>query len=76
MSNNVYSINQIMTLMEASERYNLNYETLRNKFKIGVTSLEKISTWVESGLVRKSGKTWLVSDEFITKVVMKQGAVQ
>lgn len=65
MENITYSLNQIMTIVEAAERYGINEDSLRNKFKPRVTKPERIKAWIESGLVRQSGSTWLLTETFI-----------
>lgn len=68
MENNVYSINQIMTIVEASERFGVNQDTLKNKFKPSVAGRDKIQAWVNEGLIRQSGKTWLITEKFMETV--------
>ena len=55
----------VMTIIEAAERYGVKLDTLRNKFKPSVTNKEKIEKWIKKGLIRQSGKTWLITIEFM-----------
>lgn len=62
MKNYIYDI---MTMVEAAERYEVKLYTLKNKFKPSVTKQEKIDAWVKEGLIRQSGKTWLITIDFM-----------
>lgn len=66
-------INNVMTIIEAAERYGVNLETLKNKFKTSVTGKEKIDKWTQEGLIRQSGKTWLITIEFMESNFPKRG---
>ena len=65
MNENKYTLNQIMTIAEAAERYGINLNTLKNKFKPSVVGQERLDAWVKHGLVRQSGKTWLITEMFM-----------
>ena len=60
-----YSIHEILTITEAAEKFEVNQETLKNKFKRTVTKPEKIDSWIKEGLIRQSGKTWLITEKFM-----------
>lgn len=60
-----YSLYEIMTMIEAADKYHVNYNTLKNKFKPSVTKPEKIQAWIQAGLIRQSGKTWLITEKFM-----------
>ena len=60
-----YSLSQIMTITEAAERYGINPNTLKNKFKPSIVGQERLDAWVKHGLVKQSGKTWLITDTFM-----------
>ncbi|MCT6925413.1 helix-turn-helix domain-containing protein [Metasolibacillus sp.] len=62
------TINDFMTIVEAAERYNINPQTLKNKFKPSVVGQEKIDGWVSEGLIRLSSKTWILSTEFMEQI--------
>lgn len=66
------TINNYMTITEAAERYNINQQTLKNKLKPSVIGQEKIDEWIADGLIRLSAKTWIVSVEFMEKIIKKQ----
>ena len=72
MTNYIYNI---MTIIEASERYNVNLDTVKNKFKPSVTGKEKIENWIKEGLIRQSGKTWLITVEFMDMHFGSKGRV-
>lgn len=65
-----YTLNEIMTIAEAAEKYNINIQTLKNKFKPSIVGPGRINEWIASGLIRQSGKTWLMTEEFI-KIAFK-----
>lgn len=69
MENKTYSLNQIMTIVEAAEVYGFNYASLRNKFKPSVVSQDKLDAWIAAGLIRRSGTTWLITSEFMEEVL-------
>lgn len=71
MENQTYSINQIMTIIEAAARYEVNIDTLKNKFKPSVTKPERIQEWIEAGLIRQSGSAWLITETFMEKIFKK-----
>ena len=63
-----YELNDIMTIVEASERYNINLQTLKCKFKQSIVGGDKIESWQRQGLIKQSGKTWLITPQFIYEV--------
>lgn len=63
---NKYGLNEIMTMVEAAERFGVNHNTLKNKFKPSVTEPERIQAWINEGLIRQSGKVWLITEKFMT----------
>ena len=65
MESTIISLNQVMTITEAAERYGVKLDTLKSKFKPSVVGRERIDTWIKAGLVRQSGKTWLISETFM-----------
>ena len=52
-----------MTAAEADERWGLQPGTVRSSCVRG-----KLKEYIEKGLVRKSGKTWLVTEQAMTAV--------
>ena len=62
---NTYGLNEIYTIVEAAEKFGVNQNTLKNKFKPSVTKPEKINAWINEGLIRQSGKTWLITEKFM-----------
>lgn len=60
-----YKIDDIMTIVEASERYGVNQSSLRNNFKPSLVATERIQRWVNEGLVKQSASTWLVTTTFM-----------
>ena len=71
-----YSLYEIMTMVEAAEKYGVNIHTLKNKFKPSVTKPEKIKAWIEAGLIRQSGKTWLITEKFMNDNYPKEAPVE
>lgn len=65
MNERKYTLNEIMTIKEASERFNINQQTLKNKLKPSIIGQEKIEEWVSEGLIRQSSTTWLLTEKFI-----------
>lgn len=65
MTNKKYTLDEIMTIKEAADRYDLNQQTLKNKLKPSVVGQEKIDEWVASGIIRQSSTTWLLTEKFI-----------
>lgn len=65
MAKTKYTLEQIMTIPEAAERFGINVQTLKNKMKPSVVGQERIDEWVADGLIRQSSKTWLITQEFI-----------
>ena len=63
-----YELNDIMTIVEASERYDIKLQTLKCKFKPSVVGQVKIDLWKREGLIRQSGKTWLITPQFMHEV--------
>ena len=63
-----YELNEIMTIVEAAERYNVNLETLKCKFKPSIVGQVKIDLWKREGLIKQSGKTWLITPQFMYEV--------
>lgn len=68
MSKTKYTLDQIMTIPEAAERFGINQQTLKNKMKPSIIGQERIDEWVAEGLIRQSSKTWLVTEKFIEKL--------
>lgn len=66
-----YELNEIMTITEASELYNINLQTLKGKFKPSIVGQNKIDIWKREQLIRQSGKTWLITPEFMYEVFGK-----
>lgn len=64
-----------MTIAEAAEKYKINIQTLKSKFKPSIVGPGRINEWIDSGLIRQSGKTWLMTEEFI-KINFKKGSVK
>ena len=67
-----YTLNEVMTIVEAAERYNLNVQSLKNKFKPSIVGQDRIDSWAREGLIKQSGKTWLLTEDFI-KLVFNKG---
>lgn len=65
MAKTKYTLEQIMTIPEAAERFGINVQTLKNKMKPSVVGQDRIDEWVTNGLIRQSSKTWLITVEFI-----------
>lgn len=65
MTNKKYTLDEIMTIKEASERFNINLQTMKNKLKPSIVGQERIDEWVSEGLIRQSGTTWLLTEKFI-----------
>lgn len=61
--NSLNIIQDVMTINEASERWNISFETIKSKFKARKT--EQIAIWEKYGLVKKSGKSWLLTKQFM-----------
>jgi coproporphyrinogen III oxidase-like Fe-S oxidoreductase len=51
-------LNKVMTSREAEERFGLEKGTVRSSCVRG-----RLKKYIEKGLVRKSGGTWLVTEE-------------
>ena len=66
-----YLLSEIMTIAEAAERYNVKQDTLKNKFKPSIVGQDKINTWISEGLIRQSGKTWLITSTFMEMIIKK-----
>ena len=65
MENTIFPINTIMTIAEAAQLYGVKQDTLKSKFKPSVVDKERIQSWIDAGLVRKSGTTWLITKQFM-----------
>ena len=60
-----YSIEEIFTMSEAAERYGINISTIKSRVHTSSTRPERFESWLELGIIRKSGKTWLLTDDFM-----------
>ena len=60
-----YTLDQVLTIPEAAELYNINLQTLKNKMKPSVVGEDQIAEWTEKGLIRRSGRIWLITREFV-----------
>ena len=65
LSSNKYTLNEIYTISEASDLYNININTIKSKFKPSLVGQDRINEWINDGLIRQSGATWLLTKEFI-----------
>lgn len=59
-----YKLNEVFTMAEVEERYGVNKFTVQNKLKPS-TSDSKLEEWIKQGIIVKSGKTWLLTDDFM-----------
>ena len=60
-----YALDEIYTTSEASEVFNININTIKSKFKASLVGQDRIDEWINDGLIRQSGSTWLISRRFI-----------
>lgn len=63
-----YTLNEIMTLGEAVERYQeygVTMDKIKNRLKPSKSGQEKIDEWVSQGIIKLSGRTWLISTDFM-----------
>ncbi|HEY9571200.1 MAG TPA: helix-turn-helix domain-containing protein [Metalysinibacillus sp.] len=60
-----YSIEEIFTMSEAAERYGINIDTIKSRVRTSSARPERFNSWLELGIIRKSGKTWLLTDDFM-----------
>jgi hypothetical protein len=65
MNNKKYSLNNIMTLGEAAERYEISIDKIKNRLKPSKMGQEQIDKWVAEEFIRLSGRTWLISSDFM-----------
>ena len=60
-----YTLNEIMTLGEASERYGVSLDMIKNRLKPSKVGQAQIDEWVAEGIIRLSGRTWFISSDFM-----------
>lgn len=60
-----YTLDEVFTVSEAAERYGLSVETVKSRVRTSSTRPERFESWLELGIVRKSGNTWLLTDDFM-----------
>lgn len=65
MENKKYNLNEIMTLGEAAERYEISIDKIKNRLKPSKMGQQQIDNWVAEGFIRLSGRTWLISSDFM-----------
>ncbi|MFJ7954187.1 hypothetical protein ACIQZG_22045 [Lysinibacillus sp. NPDC096418] len=58
-------INNYMVLSEAAERYDVSLDMIKNRLKPSKVGQEQIDQWVSEGLIRLSGRTWIISTDFM-----------
>lgn len=74
----IHEIEKYMFLQEAALKYDISYETLKNKVKPSLAKQEQVEDMIERGLIRyyepprdpdkkyqKTQRYWLVTDEAI-----------
>lgn len=52
-------------MSEAAERYGINIDTIKSRVRTSSARPERFDSWLELGIIRKSGKTWLLTDDFM-----------
>lgn len=60
-----YELNNVMTLGEASERYAVSLDMVKNRLKPSKVGQEQIDQWAAQGIIKLSGRTWLISVDFM-----------
>ncbi|MCB5007507.1 hypothetical protein LGV96_09720 [Streptococcus mutans] len=60
-----YTLHEVFTVSEAAERYDISIETIKSRVRTSTTRPDRFESWVELGIVRKSGNTWLLTDDFM-----------
>ena len=60
-----YTLNQVLTISEAAERYDINLETLKSRLKPSVAGQDRLDQWQKQGVIKKSCKTWLITEDFL-----------
>lgn len=61
----IVDINNYMTVSEAAERYGVKLETLKYHLKPSSPNEDKRKEWIEKGLIRQSGSTWILTTKFM-----------
>lgn len=62
----IQNLHDVMTIKEAAERWDINYETVRQALKRGKFDQQK-----ELGTIRKSKGVWLLTEQAMTAVFGK-----
>lgn len=62
-----YKLDEVFTMSEAAERYGINLDTLKSRLKPSLVGSSRLEEWQKQGIIRKSGKTWLLTEDFIKK---------
>lgn len=65
MANKKYNLDQVMTLGEAAKRYAVSLDMVKNRLKPSKVGQEQIDEWVAKGIIKLSGRTWLISKDFM-----------
>lgn len=60
-----YELNNVMTLGEAAERYGKSHDMIKNRLKPSKVGQDQIDEWVDQGIIKLSGRTWLISSDFM-----------
>lgn len=68
---NQYTIDEIMTIAEVAEKYEINLERVKNKLKPSIVGQVKLDEWTTAGIIRKSAGVWLLTDNFVQKIIFK-----
>lgn len=68
----LHTLDEIMTISEAAERYGMKVETLKNKLKPSIAGEDKLNHLIELGLIRKSKNTWLLTVQFMDNIKYKE----
>lgn len=65
MINKKYTLQQVMTLGEAAERYAVSIDMVKNRLKPSKVGQDQIDQWVAQGIIRLSGRIWFISTDFM-----------
>ena len=60
-----HTIDDFMTIGEAAVRYGVSIDKVKNRLKPSKIGQEQIDKWVDAGLIRFSGGTWIISIDFM-----------
>lgn len=60
-----YTLDQVLTMSEAAERYDINLDTLKSRLKPSLAGQDRLDQWQKQGIIKKSGKTWLITEDFL-----------